>query len=178
MDKNTFGGLFIKEEYFKENSHFEKMLDHGDTVKQSKRKYIFLKVKYGENNLYIPLRTNLGNPIRRFGVIGFKVPSETKPLAGLDYRYILIVNENKYIEVPEGPKIPKSQMDIIDSNYRKIEKEVISYVNGYVKAAIKHRERLEPKYRESALHNFHKELGVIEGRKKREEKLKIKNENK
>lgn len=177
MDKGNFRGIFIKEEFFKEHSDFKKLLDLGDTAKQSRRSYIFLEIEYKNNKLFIPLRTNLGDPVRKFGVIGFSVPSKDKPLAGLDYRHILIINDSKYIEVPSEPRIPKSQRKIIDDNYNKIQSEAISYIEGYVKTAIKGREEKEPKYRESVLHNFHEELGVLAGKKERQEKLKSKKNN-
>lgn len=177
MDKGNFRGVFIKEEFFKEHSDFKKILDLGDTAKQSRRSYIFLEIEYKNNKLFIPLRTKLRDPVRKFGVIGFSVPSKDKPLAGLDYRHILIVNDSKYIEVPSEPRIPKSQRKIIEDNYNKIQNEAISYIEGYVRAAIKGREEKEPKYRESVLHNFHEELGVLAGKKERQEKLKSKKNN-
>lgn len=66
--------------------------------------------------------------------------------------------------------VSSSQQRIIRENYSTICNQVIAYVKGYVTAAIKNRERREPKYCFSTLHNFHKELGVIEGRKRRNEK--------
>ena len=109
--------VFIKEQYFKDHLHFVKMLDVGNSDKQSKRKYIFLNVRYDNNNLFIPLRTSLGNPNKKFGKIGFSVPSKSRPNAGLDYRYILIINDFKYIEFPKSQKISNSQYKTISKNY-------------------------------------------------------------
>lgn len=154
------------------------MLDAGDTKKQSQRNYVFLKVEYNNNKLFIPLRTELGDPVRKFGVIGFSVPSQSKPNAGLDYRYILIINNENYIETPAQIKIPISQQKIIADNFQKITNDVISYVKGYVSAAIKELAEIKPKYKESSLLNFNEELGVLEGRKERSEKIKFKKSDK
>lgn len=160
--------VYIKEQYFKDNPDYIKMLDVGNTEKQSKRNYLFLQIEYETNKLLIPLRTNLGDPIRKFGVIGFSVPSESKPNAGLDYRYILIVNNSNYIEYPTHIKIPASQQKIISDNYPKIENDVIAYVRGYISASIKNLAERKPKYKESTLLNFNDELGVFEGRRLRQ----------
>lgn len=166
--------VFLKEEYFILHSQHSKMLDPGHIQKQSKRSYLYVKVKYEGNNLFIPLRKNLGKAVRAFGKIGYSVPSIEKPNAGLDYRYILIVNEEKYIEHPVTLRIPKAQYKIICDNYKTIEKEALAYVNGYVKTAIKDRVEKEAKYRESSLLNFHDELKIAE---KKIEKYKKKFDN-
>lgn len=152
--------VFIKEQYFKDHLHFIKMLDVGNFNKQSKRKYIFLNVKYQNNNVFIPLRTSLGNPNKKFGKIGFSVPSESRPDAGLDYRYILIINDFKYIEFPKSQKISNSQYKTISNNYSVIESEVTHYIKGYIRAAKKGKEKIQPLYKESSLQNFNKELNI------------------
>ncbi|MGK0469342.1 hypothetical protein [Clostridium sp.] len=152
--------VFIEKIYFTENIHFIEMLDPYDE-KQSRRNYLFLNVNYEGNNLLVPLRTEMDSE-KPFGIIGYAVPSNTKVNAGLDFRKILIVNDFTYIETPEYCRIPQSQQNIIDQNYSKISNLVTSYVKGYISSAIKGREKREPKYRYSTLHNFHKELGIID----------------
>lgn len=152
--------VFIRREYFEINRYYVKILDSGNFEKQCKRMYLFLKVTYQDNNFYIPLRKNLGNGERIFGKIGYNLPTATKPLAGLDYRYMLIVNDKGYIEHPKELRIPKSQYLAIEENYATIEKEVITYVKGYVKVAKKNRVDRTAKYRESSLINFHSELKI------------------
>lgn len=168
MSAYNLSCVYIREQYFKDHPDYIKMLDVGNAKKQSQRNYLFLKIEYENNKLLIPLRTNIGHPIRKFGVIGFSVPSDSKPNAGLDYRYILIVNEPTYIEYPTHIKIPASQQKIIFDNYTKIENDVIAYVKGYVSAAIKSLAEKKPKYKESTLLNFNEELGIFEGRKLRQ----------
>ena len=151
--------VFIREEYFNIHSCFEEMLDPTDRIKQSQRNHLFLNVKYEKNNLLIPFRTEMPN-FHAIGKVGYNVPSEEKPNAGLDYRKILIVNDIKYLEMPEYCKIPMSQQKIISSNYEIIKKEVKNYIEGYIKSAKKERQYRDSKYRFSTLHNFHKELGI------------------
>lgn len=152
--------VFIKEMYFVEHPEFVKMLDPGNVDKQSKRSYLFIKIEYKGNKLYVPLRKNLGKAERKYGKIGYTLPTESMPDAGLDYRYILVVNDEKYIERPQSLRIPRNQYRKIVENYGKIEKEVIAYVNGFVKKAKKNRIGREPKYRESSLINFYEEFGI------------------
>lgn len=90
---------YIKEQYFKEHSSFVKMLDPGNTAKQSHRSYLCLKITNDGNDYYLPLRNNLGADVRPYGRIGHSVPSASRSDAGLDYRYALIVNDSKYIEI-------------------------------------------------------------------------------
>lgn len=91
---------YIKEQYFKDHSSFVKMLDPGNTAKQSHRSYLCLKITTDGNDYYLPLRNNLGADVRPYGRIGHSVPSASRSDAGLDYRYALIVNDSKYIEIP------------------------------------------------------------------------------
>lgn len=164
-----FKCVFIIKKYFKNNKHFVEMLDPYNLTKQSNRKYIFLEFKYKENNLLVPLRSEMPD-ISKLGQVGYKVPSEYKPNAGLDYRKILIINDDNYIEEPKYIKIPKSQVRIIEANYNTIEKQVIAYVDGYIRTVKKNRHLKDKKFCYSTLHNFHKELGI---NKTEEKNIKI-----
>lgn len=136
MEETIFKCVFIREEYFKKNNHLVEILDPGDLQKQTQRQYIFLGFKYNENTLLVPLRTEMPD-MSKIGQVGYMVPSEEKPNAGLDYRKILIVNDDTYIENPPYWKIPSSQVKIIDTNYDTIKNQVIAYVDGYIKSAKK-----------------------------------------
>ena len=74
---------FIREQFFLEHPNFQKMLDPDNVSKQSKRIHICIKVDINTNTFYIPLRNNLGAPVRKFGRIGYSVPSRSRPNAGL-----------------------------------------------------------------------------------------------
>lgn len=150
---------FIKEKFFKDNSNFVKMLDAGNTVKQSQRSHLCVMVEKDGNNFYIPLRNNLGEEVRKFGRIGHSIPSKKRQNAGLDYRYALIVSNPDYLEIKEEKKIPEAQYRKIKNDYDDIVKEFTAYVNGFKKAAKKQRNDKEPLYKESSLINFMEELG-------------------
>ena len=145
---------YIKEDYFKERKHFEKMLDAGNTLKQARRTHLCVEIKIDSNRYYVPLRNNLGEELRKFGRIGHSIPSASREKAGLDYRYALIVNDEKYLEIQKEKKIPNSQFKKIKNDYEQIKTEFEAYVTGFVKAAKKKRNDKEPLYKESSLVNF------------------------
>jgi len=150
---------YITKEYYADNPNLEKILDIDDCTKHSVRTHLCLNVKYNQNNVLIPLRKNLGQADRLFGKIGYPVPSQSKPNAGLDYRYIMIINNEKYLKF-DNPRISNKQISTIESNYALIEKESIEYINSYIRVARKNRIERTARFRESSLINFHKELGV------------------
>ena len=80
---------FIKEQYFIDNAHFSKMLDSGNTGKQSHRVHLCIQIVADSNTFYLPPRNNLGADVRKFGRIGHSVPTQNRPQAGIDYRYAL-----------------------------------------------------------------------------------------
>lgn len=157
--ENKWDIVFLKREYFLINPDLKEVLDPNDIDKQTRRRYIFLNVEYKENTFFIPLRSNIDTS-RNFGMIGYPVPSSKKPNAGLDFRKILVINDNSYIDKPEYSRIPKSQQIIIDKNYKTIKDLAINYIDGYVKTANKNREYVSNRFKMSTLHNFHNELGV------------------
>lgn len=151
---------FIKEQYFIDNAHFVKMLDSGNTNKQSHRTHLCVKITSNGNSFYIPLRNNLGADVRKFGRIGHSVPANGRPNAGLDYRYALIVNDSNYIEIPAIQRIPNRQYQKILTDITAIETEFEQYVSGFIKTAKKNRIGREALYRESSLINYLEELGI------------------
>ena len=110
--------------------------------------------------ILIPLRKNLGEADRVFGKIGFPVPSMSKPKAGLDYRYIMVIKDDKYLRF-DTPRISKKQSTAIRDNYNVIEKEAIEYIEAYIRVAVKNRVEKTARFRESSLVNFHKELKIV-----------------
>ncbi|MBR1561282.1 MAG: hypothetical protein IJ646_13695 [Clostridia bacterium] len=149
---------FIRAEYFEAHPDFKKMLDIGDTAKQSRRTYVYVRVEFDGNDFYLPLRNNLGRDVRPYGRIGHAVPSQKRPNAGLDYRYALIVNDGGFIEPHTSQKLPDSQYRIISDDYDAIKQEFLEYLRKYKKAALKHRVQREPLFRESCLINFDDEI--------------------
>ena len=151
---------YITEQYYIDNPTLIKILDIDDSSKHDVRTHMCLNIQFNDNSVLIPLRKNLGEPNRKFGKIGFPVPSLSKPKAGLDYRYIMIINDVSYIRF-DTPKISNSQIKIIENNYGTIEKEAIEYIKSYIRVANKGRIDRTARFRESSLINFHKELNII-----------------
>ena len=150
---------YITEQYYIDNPMLIKILDIDDSSKHNIRTHICLNIQFNDNFILIPLRKNLGEPSRKFGKIGFSVPSLSKPKAGLDYRYIMIIHNVNYIRF-DTPKISNSQIKIIESNYETIKKEAIEYIKSYIRVANKGRVDKTARFRESSLINFHKELNI------------------
>lgn len=153
----NFDCVFIEKDFFLTNKHYVEMLDFSDSNKQSHRSYIYLAFSFNDNNFFVPFRSN--PPKCNINGITFPLPTNTRPYACLDYRKILIINNNRYIK--KHTNIPNAQLNIINTNKPKIYKEVESYINGYIKAVNKNRHLIDPKYKFSTLHNFHKELNLI-----------------
>lgn len=150
---------YIIGDYYSDHPNLKKILDIDDSTKHNTRTHLCLNVRYNGNNILIPLRKNLGQAVRPFGKIGYPVPSQSKPNAGLDYRYIMVINETKYLRF-DTPRISSKQSSAIEDNYSIIEKEVIEYINSYIRVARKNRIDRTARFRESSLINFHKELGI------------------
>jgi len=149
--------VFVKEQYFKDNAGFVELLDPGDLIKQSTRCYLFIGIQYAGNQFYVPIRKNIDF---RIGNIGYPLPSSTRPNAGLDFRKTLIINDGSYIQPLSKVDISSSQMNKLSADIAKIEALFINYVEGYISAALKGREKIDRFYIFSTLHNFHNELGI------------------
>ena len=151
---------FVREQFFIDNAHFVKMLDSGNTVKQSRRTHLCIQITSNSNTFYIPLRNNLGPDVRKFGRIGHSIPADDRPNAGIDYRYALIINDPQYIEIPSSQRIPNRQYKKLTNDISAIEVEFEQYLSGFIKAAKKNRINRESLYKESSLVNFLSELGI------------------
>ena len=158
-DKSMIQFCYILDNYYTDYPDLVKILDIDDDSKHNVRTHLCLSITYLGNTILIPLRKNLGSPVRPYGTIGFSVPSKSKPYAGLDYRYIMIVNDNKYLRY-DTPRISRKQLQIISDNYSTIENEAIEYVNSYIRVAKKNRVERTARFRESSLINFHSELKI------------------
>lgn len=160
-DKMDIKYCYITDEYYKDHPDLQKILDIDDDTKHNIRTHLCLSIKFKNNTILIPLRKNIGECDRKFGKIGYPVPSQSKPKAGLDYRYIMIINEDTYLRY-DTPRITNRQSSIIRDNYKTIEKEAIEYILAYIRAANKGKIERKARFRESSLINFHTELGIIE----------------
>lgn len=151
------------------NSFFEKHFDDPEEVldkskgqsDRENRVYVCLKLEWEDNTFLIPLRRDIKSmpthPL--FQKACYPVPSTKKPNAGLDFRKIIVVNDESLYRIEEA-KISSKQRDTIQDNFDEIKKKAISYIEGFKKAAKKNRQKREALYKYSALNNFLDELGV------------------
>lgn len=157
MEEVKYG--YIIDQYYEDHPDLIKILDVGDKSKHNIRTHLCLNIEINKNSILVPLRKNLGNALRPFGKIGYPVPSKSKPNAGLDYRYTMIISDKKYIRI-DTPKIPSKQLKIIENNYETIKREVIEYINSFIGKAKKGRIDRTARFRESSLINYYNELGI------------------
>lgn len=150
---------YLTKDYYRDHPNLLKILDVDEESKHNMRTHLCLNVSYNGYEILIPLRHNLGEEKRAYGRIGFSAPTQSKPTAGLDYRYMMIVDDSKYIRF-DKPRIPYKQAELIKMNYERIEEQALEYINAYIKVAQKNRVKYKARFRESSLINFHKELGI------------------
>ena len=151
---------YIKEQFFIDHPCFTKMLDSGNTAKQARRTHLCLKIMSNGNAFYIPLRSHLGDEVRKYGRIGHKLPTASRPDAGLDYRYSLVINNPVYIDIATKQRLPNSQYKKLQNEITDIELEFEQYLSGFMRVARKNRVAKDALYRESSLINFLNELGI------------------
>ncbi len=146
----------ISEDYFKDNNLIESLKN-----KSEKRPYLYMHVKYNDNNLFIPFRTSLnekGNLDKIINHISYDVSYDEKPHAKLDFSKMLIMNDINLIK--SDVFINRTQYNKVKSNIDEIEEKAINYIQSYIKAYNKGRTHIDNKYKKSTLINYHKELGL------------------
>lgn len=152
---------FVKEAFFQQQfTDSDQLLDYTKKKKdQEARTYVCIKIEFEDNTFLIPLRTDLGNIVNNplFNGVYFKVPSEPRPNAGLDFRKIIVINDESLYEI-EDAKIAYSQKTIMRDNLEEIKTLAQNYITGFKKALKKGRNKRDPLYRFSALNNFLNEL--------------------
>uniref|UniRef100_UPI003F49364D hypothetical protein n=1 Tax=Niallia taxi TaxID=2499688 RepID=UPI003F49364D len=152
------------------NSFFEREFDDpkqlldkfkGKDAREA-RVYVCLKFEYETNTFLIPLKKDLGSSLLKnpyYKDVYYPVPSSSKPEAGLDFRKIIIANDESQYRVDEA-RISAGQRKIMQDNFETIKSLAIKYINGFKKAAKKNRHKKDSYYNFSALSNFLEELGV------------------
>ena len=119
------------------------------------RIHLYLPLNF--NNLYflIPFESNL---FLKNSVAHYRLPTCDRPNAGLNFEKVIILEENElgYINFTDI-RIPRKQLEKIEEGISEIEKKFERYLNNFIKACQKKRERREFKYRYSTLH-YYKEL--------------------
>ncbi|MGX8235639.1 hypothetical protein [Bacillus subtilis] len=156
---------FILNDFFQKNfSDPAEVLDKSKGKNDRERRvYVCLKFEWESNTFFLPLRRDLGNMPRHklFKKACYPVPSTKKPKAGLDFRKIVIINDESLYRIDEA-KISSKQKDTIQNNFDEIKTKAISYIEGFKKAAKKGRQKVDSLYKFSALNNFLEELGIEE----------------
>jgi DNA-directed RNA polymerase subunit L len=140
----------------------EEILDKNKgKVDRESRVYVCLKIEWETNTFLIPLRRDIGSLLEhpKLKKACYPVPSTTKEKAGLDFRKIIIVNDESLYRVDEA-KISAKQRNIIQRNFDEIKSLAIAYIEGFKKAAKKNRQKRDVLYKFSALNNFLEELGI------------------
>lgn len=149
------------------NSFFEKDFEDPEEVldkskgqfDRESRVYVCLKLEYEDNTFLVPLRRDIGDMPEHglFKKACYPVPSTNKPKAGLDFRKIIVINDESLYRIDEA-KISAKQRDTIQDNFDEIKRMAISYIEGFKKSARKDRQKRDALYRFSALNNFLDEL--------------------
>lgn len=163
-EKERVEYAFLLNSFFEQNfSHPREILDYYDGTPQKReaRVYVCLKFVFENNTFLLPLKKNLqnisGNPT--LNKAWYPVPSTTKPHAGLDFRRLIIVNDESLYRI-DAARISEAQRDIMQNNFEDIKTSAIKYITGFIKAAQKKRVHRENLYKFSSLKNYTKELKI------------------
>ena len=150
---------FIDKQFFDDNSELTHILDSDDPNKQCNRTYTFVTVDTNHLKFFIPLRNNLGAPVRKYGRIGHPIPSQKRPNAGLDYRHAILV-PSQYVKPHQNGVLPNSQCILLRKHYRAIKSEFSAYVRKYINAVNKGRLERDSLFADSSLVNYNEQLGI------------------
>ena len=143
----------IKPSYFTDHFYLQEVL------KKNSRLYLGLILEVNDNKCFIPLRSQI-NIQPKLRKAGFHLPTENRPYAGLDYRKLLIINDESYVEVQKKVKIPNVQKEKIYNSIDLICLAVNRYINTYIKETLRERSEGHIHYKYSTLKNFHSELNL------------------
>lgn len=150
------------------NSFFEQKFSDPDQIldklksknDREARAYVLLRIFFEGNTYLVPLKKDIsGNPPQWADKISYPVPNTKKTNAGLDFRKMLIVNDESFYRIDEA-RISSSQKKIIQDNFEEIKGRAIAYIKDFKKAAARDRNKKTPLYKLSALNNFLDELGI------------------
>ena len=140
----------------------EEVLDKNKgKVAREARAYVCIKIEWERNTFLLPLRRDLANMPNHplFKKACYPVPSTERVNAGLDFRKIIVVNDDSLYKIEEA-RISSKQKKIIQDNFEEIKEQAIAYIKGFKKSAKKNRQKRDSLYKYSALNNFLEELGI------------------
>jgi len=159
-ESKDFDICFVKKDFFelmKEKFGDEKISEIN--TKES-RMYLCLLININNNTILIPFESEVPQIEALLKNSLYKLPSETRPNAGLNFEKLLIINDYSYFTIISNPKIANSQKREIENNTDAIREKLEKYISNYIKACSKNREKREFIFKYSTLHLFKKELGI------------------
>lgn len=155
-----FDICFVKKEFFElMEKKFGKEEVSEINTKESRR-YLCLLININNNMVLIPFESEVPQVEALLKNSIYKLPSETRPKAGLNFEKLLIINDYSYLSVLSNPKIANSQKKEIENNKEAIKEKLVKYIDNYIKACNKNREKREFIFKFSTLHLFKEELGI------------------
>lgn len=149
-----FKVFLIKPKYFTDHSQ---LIKEGNT--KEKRMYLGIIINIGENYCFIPFESKLANN-PRLDCAQWRLPSTTRPEAGLNFEKCLIINDLSYVECLENPKLANSQKGGIQENKSEIKNKLNLYLQKYVTAFQKGRHKKDFIFKYTTLSCYHDELGL------------------
>lgn len=154
---------FVFDAFF--NRHFndpEEVLDKNKSKEDRERRvYVCLKFIWDGNTFLLPLRNDLKNLPQnpKLKKACYPVPSDKRPNAGLDFRKLIIINDDSLYRIDKA-EISQKQRNCIQDNFAEIKTMAIEYIEGFKKSAKKKRQKRDALYKYSALNNFLNELKI------------------
>lgn len=165
MDSEYFPLRQLTDEFYKENTHLERILDKekdSSVFNNKGRGYgVVIIEKFGKK-FGIPLRSSMTHKFCFPTKIERDNEKNKTYRKGLDYTKAVILEKDSYIST-RSFKIPSEEFDKINDSQHMIEKQFSKFVDDYIKAYKKNDQNvLGQKYRDSSLINYHEELGLLE----------------
>jgi len=124
------------------------------------RIYLCLLININNNTVLIPFESEVPQIEALLKNSLYKLPSTTRPEAGLNFEKLLIINDHSYLDIIPSPRIANSQKKEIENNKEAIKEKLEKYIENYIKACNKQREKKVFIFKFSTLHLFKEELGV------------------
>lgn len=153
---NNFDFCLIKPVFFDDFPNLKKEANTKET-----RIYFGITININNNNCFVPFESDLyDKPILQM-YSQYALPSSTRPMGGLNFEKCLIINDMKYIDVVEHPRIAHSQYTKLIAEQELIKVKLETYIGKYIRACRKNRENLDYIFNCSTLHEFKVELGII-----------------
>ncbi|MBF2758190.1 hypothetical protein [Staphylococcus sp. GDY8P57P] len=136
----------LKKEFFSENKIKE-------MNKKDNRIYLYLTIKYKNLYFLIPFESNLFQKNKK---AIYPMPTKDRPKAGINFEKVIILKNTEHIiEIKDQDlRIPKPQKNIITNDIKNINQKFERYIENFINACNKKREKQEYAYKFSTLHHY------------------------